>query len=782
MMKKLYIVLCLLLSFMSVGAQNSTQGKEFWFSYMRNGYDYQGLLEMQVMISAKRACSGTVSHVNNPPLWHQSFEVPANGVVVITVPRSCCYHELEVEQVTSMKAMKVTATDTVSVYISNHAKKSFDASYVLPVESLGSDYIIQTDKQSATLSSHHDMETSSFLIVATQDGTQVDITPSVPTLGGHLARQTFTVSMNAGQTYFVRSTRTNRDLSGSVVCSHGGKPIAVFNGNTVTAVPIESLHEMSADHIFEQAIPVDKWGTQFAVTGSANRARDYVKVTSAAYNDTVWKNGDYLTTLDFGESYEFSLLADEGSCFIETSDPSMVFLYNTSGTDTLEFGTSPGDPSMILIPPVEQRIYDIAFCTFNNAEANIDNHFVNVVVPKEGKDKVYLDGTLIDEADFQPVRGTEDFFFMRKEIAHATHHLSCLGGVIAHVYGFAHAKGYGYCTGANMITLNSKMFVNEVWSESYRDGVWACSTDDVKFKVETNYPITKVTWDFGLPETVNGEEVEQHFPEAGDYEVKAFIEGVALSDQNTVYDTLSVIVHVGMPYYQYDEMTVCDMDSVGYQGVYFKQTGEYRLEDHDIFGCDSTYILTLDMEFTPNFEFVGTHWPIGGSETHISVNEYAIRLLDSRAHIDTVLWQIDCPNWYVLPHGDKGKECTLSIFSYLQEPIMLHAWLINRCDTVHEEFFIQTSYFDVGETDESVGFDVSPNPTDGNVTLRFDKSIGMAEVLVYNSLGWKVDAFFVDTNQCHEKVYVMPNLKNGLYYFVLDCNGARVSKKTILSR
>ena len=766
-------------------AQTSTQGKEFYFSFMRNGLETNGGLEIQVMISAKRACTGKVQEFqpNNYYVWSQDFSVADNGVTVVTIPSYGRFvHRDEEEQVVIGKTLKLETTDTVSVYISNHADFSFDASYVLPIESLGSEYIIQNVHQS-TDNAAPEMKTSSFLIIALEEHTQVDITPSVLTMGGHGAGHTFSVNLNKGQSYFVRSncTTPNRDLSGTTVVAYNNKKIAVFNGNTLAQISAPA-HEISQDHVFEQAVSVEKWGKQFIPTTAQGRTRDVVKVTSSANYDTVWINGDYVTTLDFAESYEFSLYDVEGSCFIETAEPSMVYLYNTSGNEPEQLGEEVGDPSMVLIPPVEQRIYDITFCTFNNEGAAIRNHYVNIVVPNEGVNGVYLDDVAIDIAEFHPVAGNEDFSYVRKEISHGKHQLSCLAGVIAHVYGFARAKGYAYCAGANMITLNSRLYVDDVVSSFYPEGVMVCNTDDTEFRVETNYPITKVTWDFGLPGLVYGEEVEQRFPEEGDYEVKAYIEGVALNNQQPVYDTLSVIVHVGIPYYQYDEMMVCNMDTVEYMGVYYNQSGEYRIEDYNIFGCDSTYFLTLDMEYTPNFVFVGTHWPIGGSETHISVNEYAVRLSEPRAHIDTVLWQIDCPNWYLVPHGDKGKECTLNIFSYLQEPVMLHAWVINRCDTVHEEFFIQTSYYDVEEMTESLGIDVSPNPTDGTVTLYFGKSNGMVEVLVYNSVGQKVDAFSVDTNLYHEKVYVMPNLKSGTYYFVLNFNGAKVSKKVILLR
>ena len=55
MKKRFTFLLVLLFIGNALFAQNSTQGKEFWLSFMRNGYQYNGTnwVETQVMVSAK---------------------------------------------------------------------------------------------------------------------------------------------------------------------------------------------------------------------------------------------------------------------------------------------------------------------------------------------------------------------------------------------------------------------------------------------------------------------------------------------------------------------------------------------------------------------------------------------------------------------------------------------------------------------------------------------------------------------------------------------------------
>lgn len=785
-MKRIVFTMVLLLGGIFSMAQNSTQGMEFWFSYMENGYKYNGgaWVDNTVMISAKRACTGTIAKPDGS-LPDIPFSVGDNGITIIDIPEEYAYNENNSE-VVDTKSLVLRATDTVSVYISNIATYSFDASFVLPVESLGSEYIVQCfDQEIIESPLDPNIMTTAFLIIAVEDNTLVDITPSIKT-EHNLAfpGSTVTITLNAGETFFVRSNYIDnwRDLSGTIVMAHDEKKIAVFNGNTTTCIPTTVGN--GRDHIFEQALPVDSWGQQFAVTSSQGRARDFVKVTSGGDDNVVTRNGYPLATLRRGESYVFDLRSSAGSCFIETTQPSVVYLYNTTGQESLEPTSTIGDPSMAWIPPVEQRIDEITFCTFNSDYdfASIDSHYVNIVVDNDAVGSVYLDGNAIPASDFHAVQGTTDYSFVRKNISHGTHHLSCEMGLIAHVYGFGRARGYAYCVGANVISLKQKLFVNGVWSEFYHHGVYMCVDESADMNVETNYPINGVSWVFGDGETGHGIEVTHQYASGGDYVATAYINGTNEFSLETVYDTLSVAIHVGTPEHHVADTMVCDVDAFDFYGVDYMQSGHYERIGTSIYGCDSTYILTIDMEFTPDFEIAGTHWPIGGTETHISVNEYAVDFVEPRTHVDTVFWRIDCPNWYVEPHGSKGKECTLFIYSYLLEPITLHAWAINRCDTIHKEFFIQTSYYGTEDFDEEQGFAVYPNPSEGQLTICFDDMDGMAEVQVFNALGQKVDVVSVDGTSGREVGYRLPDVPNGLYYLVMKSEKRTVIRKLMLQR
>ena len=448
----------------AIGQNTSTQGKEFWLSFMHNGFrDHTsgGWVTTQVLISAKRSCSGTVSN----PLagWTQSFTVSANNITTVNIPEAQGYHDSNNYEQISNKAIKVLANDTVSVYCTNIAHVSFDASFVLPVESLGDEYLIQSYDQSVAGSTNGyvtNNETSAFVIVATENNTQVNITPSVATLGGHAANSTFTVTLNAGQTYHVRSVRTGsaRDLSGTHIYTAGQKKIAVFNGNTLTCIPITMGN--GYDQVFEQAMPLRSWGKEFCVTSSSQRNRDFIKVTSSENNNVIRKNGNILTTLQANQSYTFDMQESERSCFIQANEPCAVYLYNNSSYDQNPSGGF-GDPSMVWIAPVEQKIDEVTFTTFNDANINITFHCVNIIVSTSDVNNVYLDNALIPSSDFSPVNGNSQYSFARKTISHGVHHLHCSGGLNAHVYGFGSAKGYAYLVGSKTENLQPPLVTND---------------------------------------------------------------------------------------------------------------------------------------------------------------------------------------------------------------------------------------------------------------------------------------------------------------------------------
>ena len=470
----------------------TTQGKEFWLSFISNGFKnhpQQGTwLRVQLLVSAKRNCEGDIVNPNTG--WSHHFTVEANNVFSMDLDETLVYVESnEYEQIVN-KGLQITTTDTVSVYCANIATYSFDASYVLPIQGLADDYIIQTAQQSSGV---YD-PTSAFVIVATEDNTTVDITPSVNTLAGRQAHQEFSITLNKGEAYQVRSNESwngSRDLSGTRVTARDCKKIAIFNGNNLTLVPANAISDI--DCIFEQAMPLRSWGKKFVVTTSLDRSSDYVKITSASDGNEIRRNGVVLTTLNANQSYTFELSNSQKSCYIEALHPCAVYLYNTSSN-----GSGNGAPSMVWIAPIEQRIDQITFSTFNyeHDNVNIPNHYINIIVESQDIDKVYLDNELLSANLFETVQGNDAYSFMRQRISHDVHHLHCPNGFNAHVYGFGDARGYAYMVGSKATDLSTTISINDEVVVP-NDTISNCSLDPLTFIADINLNNYSLVWDFG---------------------------------------------------------------------------------------------------------------------------------------------------------------------------------------------------------------------------------------------------------------------------------------------
>ena len=240
-------------------------------------------------------------------------------------------------------------------------------------------------------------------------------------------------------------------------------------------------------------MPLRSWGKKFVVTTSLDRSSDYVKITSASDGNEIRRNGVVLTTLNANQSYTFELSNSQKSCYIEALHPCAVYLYNTSSN-----GSGNGAPSMVWIAPIEQRIDQITFSTFNyeHDNVNIPNHYINIIVESQDIDKVYLDNELLSAYLFETVQGNDEYRFMRQRISHDVHHLHCPNGFNAHVYGFGDARGYAYMVGSKAADLSTTISINnEVVVPN--DTISNCSLDPLTFIADINLNNYSLIWDFG---------------------------------------------------------------------------------------------------------------------------------------------------------------------------------------------------------------------------------------------------------------------------------------------
>lgn len=499
-------------------AQLSTIGKEFWVGFMENNRILPGALDQAVIvISANEDASGAIEYLGRSI----AFSINQGDQFTHIVPSTDLDLLHRNSGTVENKGIYISSSGKVAVYAFNERFRSADGTVVLPLGALGKDYLITSHFEVLTANVGYngniDNE-STLLVVATEDNTEIEITPSVSSISGNPADSPFTLTLNRGQSYQVKA---RADLTGSRVRVIGDnadecKKIAVFGGNKWSSV---GNCGSANDHLFQQAYPVNTWGTSFVhVALSGRTSGELVKVLASEDGTQVEVNGIGRGGIDAGEflSLEFGI---NETAKITTSKPASVTVFSKSQecNQPNAPNSQNGDPFMITYSPVEQLIKEIRFNALNLP--SIASHYVNIVVKTGTENLTVLDGQN-QGTRFFPVPGDPTYSYARINITQGVHQLTNREGFTAYVYGFGFLESYGFAVGAALDNLNfttEAEYDFEVKGENIacldQEGVWTINSENPDF--------TYFVWDFGDgTDSVVGKEVIHTFSEPGKYEIK----------------------------------------------------------------------------------------------------------------------------------------------------------------------------------------------------------------------------------------------------------------------
>jgi hypothetical protein len=132
---------------------------------------------------------------------------------------------------------------------------------------------------------------------------------------------------------------------------------------------------------------------------------------------------------------------------ISANRPILVCQYSNSTT----FDGTPGDPFMMVIPPVAQYQDD---CTFTTPATGFATHWINVVAPTDlaAAGLVRLDSGFLAPSLFAPI-GSTDFSAAQVSITPGSHVLEASEPIWLSVYGFNADDSYGYPGGMSLRNL-----------------------------------------------------------------------------------------------------------------------------------------------------------------------------------------------------------------------------------------------------------------------------------------------------------------------------------------
>lgn len=317
--------------------------------------------------------------------------------------------------------------------LDNAAVFSNDASLLKPVSALGPaqaggplapayvvvgwpQTIAHTDDPSTNFDPNSPIDLRAFLtIVGTREATKIRVKTRARVIPGGGVKDTpaggvIEATLDPFDVLNLETGGFNADFTGSIIEANG--PVVVFSGSEASDAPFfKTLSERfcCADHLEEQLDPIRTAGTHFVAAHGPSRTRtvvaagaataevpepDYFRVVAALDVPTTVKTtlpapDDQFVLAGRGDFRNLATTRD----FMLTASAAVV-LGNVSPSQEaagIRRGLPGGDPSLIVVPPIEQWRSDYVFLTPDKYAFD----FITVVAKPSAK--VKLDGDLLDD-------------------------------------------------------------------------------------------------------------------------------------------------------------------------------------------------------------------------------------------------------------------------------------------------------------------------------------------------------------------------------------------------
>lgn len=389
----LVLVLCV-----SISAQVDTV---FWFAAPDFSDGHGDVPIYMRFTTLEESADVIISQPANPLFVPVDFNIPANSSYTLDMSPLKDLVEGTPPDVVLQKGLLIRSSAFMNVYYENASFYNPEIFTLKGRNSLGTDFVIPMQHLFPN-GNYRPVPYASFNIIATEDNTQVTITPA-HNIVGHASGVPYAVVLNKGETYVARAAQTNAGvhLGGSFVSSD--KPIAVtISDDSMSA---SSVYGGCSDLGGDQITPVHLLGTRYiTVPGSLNGPNDAVFVYGVSDNTEVTINGVLTGSVNRGTFiHSFSRGAP---MIIETSQPAYVL--HMSG-----FGCEVGLDQMPPLDPCNgSRVLSI------NRSSN-QPLFINILVYKGLTESFEFNGRtdVIEGTDFTEVPGSNgDWFFANIQI------------------------------------------------------------------------------------------------------------------------------------------------------------------------------------------------------------------------------------------------------------------------------------------------------------------------------------------------------------------------------
>lgn len=499
-------------------AQNkSNRGKEFWLAY---GFNYSFFhespvnnQELALYISTENAAATVTVTITNTG-YVQTLNIPANTVnATILIPKSGPNDARTLTDGLQNKGIHIVSTEPVAVYAHVYSTMVSGATMLMPVETYGFSYYSINYYQDKSQSSPTDWY-SWFYVIASEDNTRVQITPSDTTKNGWLPGQTYTINLNKGESYHVFGKATfngnpvfaSKDMTGTKAVSIPGAdgvchPIAAFSGSG----GIRLCRGDGGEFMHQQIFPTQAWGTRYLTFRTINNTNTNINETNRNYyricvqdpTTEVRKNGVLMTGLINNFFYEH--MDSTGGDYFTSNKPMMIAQYTPNKNQCWNFPTtnpsppSYGDPEMFYLSPIEQGQKSVLF--YVSRKSSIDYVYANIHVPTNAIASLRVNGNAVPAVNrvVHPNNPNYTVALTRFIGAASQHSITCDSAFTATVYGLGNYESYGYNVGTLVNNLNYYSSIKNTFSTNTIDS-FSCPKTPVKATIKLAFPASSIQW------------------------------------------------------------------------------------------------------------------------------------------------------------------------------------------------------------------------------------------------------------------------------------------------
>lgn len=675
MIYRLFLVVCIILTSLSSHAQID---KEFWFA-APYANPSNGRLPVYLRFQAfEEAATVTINIPSNRTFATKTVQIAANGSYSLDISSWIPQIENIPSNTVLNKGLHITATKEISVYYELYGTSAYAPgtnSDIFPLKgrnALGK--LFYTPFQTRWDNQVDINAYVSFDIIATQDNTQITITPTKD-LVGHSASTPFTITLNKGQTWSGQSPfvdASQRPVGSKIEAT---KPIAV------TVKDDSMLDNYNWDMGGDQIIPVTKLGTEYFVlkhTLAQQIQNDYAYILATQNNTEVFLNSNTtaLTTLNAGEQVELPI---DSTIYIRSTFP--VYIIHVTG-----FGSELAEA---IIPAIA--------CTGSKKvgfiRSNSEDFVLNVLTKKGNEDGFILNGknTLLTAGDFSIIAGNPNWVFASKSFSigelpalkanllsnnKGYFHLSIMNG--AYDTGFR----YGYFTDFGFVDLGPDTTICAGTPYELSAGI---QKDSYAWKPNNETSSSIIAKDSGTYSvTVNKEACTfsdtvhiSYFPNQGDI--------ISSKDNDTMCANKTLTIQTNPSYHRF----IWSTGQIG-NSITVTQPKIYKVFAKNQFGCEATDFIKITVlpiptgfiRFSPSIaetfcttdiislyappNFAAYKWFNGDTlqEIHVPKNEtgiYWVTVTDSLGCKAPIPLEVDCSTFIevynlITPNGDGKNE------------------------------------------------------------------------------------------------------------------------------